>query len=149
HVTTYMLYLVQLVLFLFHFSQIYRVNKEMLKHGAPEHDQYNSKQMAILNWASIDTYGSELAVVSVLPASFPDTFTDLSVAQASMLGGSFAFMYLVARPGGGWFSDRFGRRRSMSIIFIGLAVGYLLMSQINAAWPLFMAFAAVIVGSLF
>jgi NNP family nitrate/nitrite transporter-like MFS transporter len=149
HATSYVLYAVLLALFLLQFSQIYRVNKEMLKHGAPAHDKYEFKQVAILNWAYFVTFGSELAVVSVLPAFFLDTFTNLSLAQASMLGGSFAFMNLVARPGGGWVSDRFGRRRSMSIILAGIGVGYLLMSQITGTWPLFFAFAAVIICSLF
>lgn len=147
--TTYALYGILLALFLFQYSQIYRVNKEMLLHGAPAHDKYDFKQVAILNWAYFVTFGSELAVVSVLPAFFLETFTDLSMAQASMLGGSFAFMNLVARPGGGWISDKIGRRKSMSIVLIGLAVGYLLMSQITASWPLFFAFAAVIICSLF
>ena len=145
YTTSYVLYGVLLALFLFQFSQIYRVNKDMLKNGAPQHDKYEFKQVAILNWAYFVTFGSELAVVSVLPAFFLETFADLSLAQASMLGGSFAIMNLVARPGGGWFSDRFGRRRSMSIILAGVAVGYLLMSQITATWPLFFAFAAVII----
>jgi MFS transporter, NNP family, nitrate/nitrite transporter len=147
--TTNLMYLALLALFVFQFSQIFRVNKDMLKHGAPEHDKYQFKQVAILNWAYFVTFGSELAVVSVLPAFFMETFAGLSMAQASMLGGSFAFMNLVARPGGGWFSDRFGRRTTMSIILTGVAVGYLLLSQITGGWPLFAAFAAVVVCSLF
>lgn len=149
HTTAYLLYLLLSGLFLFQFSQIYRVNREMLKKGAAEHDKYEFKQVAILNWAYFVTFGSELAVVSVLPAFFLETFTDLSLAQASMLGGSFAFMNLVARPGGGWISDKVGRRKSMSIIFVGLALGYLLMSQMTGTWPLIFAFAAVVICSLF
>ena len=66
-----------------------------------------------------------------------------------MLGGSFAFMNLVARPGGGWFSDKFGRRLSMSIILAGVTLGYILLSQITGSWPLALAFAAVFICSLF
>ncbi|WP_039916887.1 MFS transporter [Cellvibrio mixtus] len=147
--TTYGLYVVLLGLFIFQFSQIYRVNKEMLKNGAAEHDKYEFKQVAILSWAYLATFGSEIAVVSVLPAFFMTTFTGLSVTQAAMLGGSFAFMNLVARPGGGWVSDKFGRRLSMTMILAGVAAGYLLLSQINASWPLYLAFAAVFICSLF
>lgn len=149
HVTAAFLYLVLIILFVLQFSQIYRVNKQMLSQGAPAYDHYEFKQVAILNWAYFVCFGSELAVVSVLPAFFLETFTDLSLAQASMLGGSFAIMNLLARPGGGWVSDRIGRRKSMSIIFVGVAVGYLLLSQITAAWPLLFAFAAVVACSLF
>jgi NNP family nitrate/nitrite transporter-like MFS transporter len=147
--TTNILYVVLLGLFAFQFSQIFRVNKDMLKNGAPEHDKYEFKQVAILSWAYLATFGSEIAVVSVLPAFFMTTFTGLSVTQAAMLGGSFAFMNLVARPGGGWVSDKFGRRFSMSIILAGVTCGYLLLSQINAGWPLYLAFSAVFVCSLF
>lgn len=147
--TTYILYVVLIGLFAFQFSQIYRVNKDMLKSGAAEHDKYEFKQVAILSWAYLATFGSEIAVVSVLPAFFMTTFTGLSVTQAAMLGGSFAFMNLVARPGGGWVSDKFGRRFSMTLILAGVTAGYLLLSQINASWPLYVAFAAVFVCSLF
>jgi len=149
HATTYVLYVVLLGLFAFQFSQIYRVNKDMLKNGVAEHDKYEFKQVAILSWAYLATFGSEIAVVSVLPAFFMTTFTGLSVTQAAMLGGSFAFMNLVARPGGGWVSDKFGRRVSMTLILAGVAAGYLLLSQINASWPLYLAFAAVFACSLF
>src|SRR5690606_34829398 len=92
HTTTVLVYVLLLSLFLFQFSQIYRVNKDMLKNGVPAYEKYEFKQVAILNWAYFVCFGSELAVVSVLPAFFLTTFTDLSLAQASMLGGSFAIM---------------------------------------------------------
>lgn len=148
--TTYVMYLILIALCVFQFSQIYRVNKDMLKQGGvAEHDKYEFKQVAILSWAYLATFGSEIAVVSVLPAFFMDTFTDLTLSQAAMLGGSFAFMNLVARPGGGWFSDKFGRRLSMSIILAGVTLGYILLSQITGSWPLALAFAAVFICSLF
>jgi NNP family nitrate/nitrite transporter-like MFS transporter len=148
--TTYALYIVLLGLCAFQFSQIYRVNKEMLKKGSvAEHDKYEFKQVAILSWAYLATFGSEIAVVSVLPAFFMTTFAGLSVTQAAMLGGSFAFMNLLARPGGGWISDKFGRRFSMSIILAGVAAGYVLLSQIDADWPIYLAFVAVFTCSLF
>jgi len=148
--TTYFMYAILGGLFIFQYAQIHRVNKEMLSKGSvAEHDKYDFKQVAILSWAYLATFGSEIAVVSVLPAFFMTTFAGLSVTQAAMLGGSFAFMNLVARPGGGWFSDKFGRRFSMTIILAGVTAGYLLLSQINASWPLYLAFAAVFICSLF
>lgn len=73
-----------IALFGFQCSQIYKVNKDMLKHGAPAHDKYPFKQVAVLNWAYLVTFGSELAVVSF----FLETFTSLSLVQAGALGGS-------------------------------------------------------------
>ncbi len=145
----YLMWVILLALFVFQFSQIYRVNKDMLKHGVPEHDKYDFKQVAVLNWAYFVTFGSELAVVSMLPAFFLETFTSLSLAEAGMLGGAFAFMNLVARPGGGWISDNFGRRRSMSIFIGGLAIGYFVLSQVNAAWPVWLAVMSVMCCSFF
>ncbi len=146
---TYILYLVLVALFVFQFSQIYKVNKEMLANGAPEHDKYKFKQVAILDWAYFVTFGSELAVVSMLPAFFLETFTSLSLVQAGALGAAFAFMNLVARPGGGYISDKFGRRKSLTIFIAGLAVGYLILSQVSAGWPIFLAVGAVMFCSFF
>ncbi|MDQ2076048.1 NarK family nitrate/nitrite MFS transporter [Marinimicrobium sp. ABcell2] len=147
--TTYLLYVVLVVLFAIQFSQIYRVNRDMLRHGVPEHDKYEFKQVAILNWAYFVTFGSELAVVSMLPAFFLETFTSLTLTQAGMLGGAFAFMNLVARPGGGWFSDNFGRRKTMSIFITGLTIGYLILSQVGSGWPIWLAVMAVMFCSFF
>lgn len=136
-------------LFVFQFSQIYAVNKDMLKNGTPEHDKYKFKQVAVLDWAYFVTFGSELAVVSMLPAFFLETFTSLSLTQAGMLGAAFAFMNLIARPGGGYISDKFGRRKSLSVFIIGLAIGYFVLSQINSGWPIALAVMSVMFCSFF
>ena len=138
-----------LALMVFQFSQIYKVNKDMLQHGVEPNQQYKFKQVAILDWAYFVTFGSELAVVSMLPAFFLETFTGLSLAQAGALGAAFAFMNLVARPGGGWISDSFGRRKSLSIFIVGLALGYFALSKITAAWPVPLAVLAVMFCSFF
>jgi len=144
-----LLYLILLALFGFQFSQIYRVNKNMLKHGVAEHDKYEFKQVAILNWSYFLTFGSELAVVSMLPAFFMETFTQLTLVEAGMLGSAFAFMNLIARPGGGWISDKFGRRKTMTIFIAGLAIGYFVLSQITGSWPVWLAVLAVMCCSFF
>ncbi len=146
---TNILYAVLVALFGFQVSQIYKVNKEMLKDGVEEHQKYKFKQVAVLDWAYFVTFGSELAVVSMLPAFFLETFVGLSLAQAGMLGAAFAFMNLVARPGGGYISDKFGRRRSLSIFIAGLSVGYFILSQVSGVWPIAFAVLAVMFCSFF
>jgi NNP family nitrate/nitrite transporter-like MFS transporter len=79
---------------------------------------------------------------------FKDTF-DLSIVQAGLLASGFAFMNLVARPGGGFFSDRFGRKKSLTLLIGGLAVGYYLMSHIAPSWPLPLAVATTMLCSFF
>lgn len=142
------LYVALFVLMVYQFSQIYKVNKEHLEKGVPEMMQYKFKQVAILNWSYFVTFGSELAVVSMLPLFFMDTF-ELSAAKAGLLASGFAFMNLAARPAGGFFSDKFGRRKSMSIFVAGLAVGYVLLSQIDNTWPLALAVLATMLCSFF
>ena len=145
----YLLYAGFAALFILQVSQIYRVNKEMLANGAPESDKYEFKQVAVLNWAYFVTFGSELAVVSMLPGFFLATFEGLSITAAGALGSAFAFMNLVARPTGGFFSDKFGRRKSLAVLVIGLAIGYFVLSQISGDWPIFLAVAAVLFCSFF
>jgi MFS transporter, NNP family, nitrate/nitrite transporter len=147
--TANVIYGLFVLLFIFQFSQIRKVNKEMLEHGAPEADQYDFKQVAILAWAYFVTFGSELAVVSMLPAFFLETFEGMSLAAAGALGSAFAFMNLVARPSGGWFSDKFGRRKSLTILLIGLSIGYMVLSQITGQWPIVFAVMAVMCCSFF
>ena len=57
--------------------------------------------------------------------------------QAGLSASGFAFMNLIARPGGGWISDKFGRKLSLSIFIIGLSVGYYCLSLITSDWPIF------------
>src|SRR5690606_11074254 len=80
------------------------------------------------------TFGSELAGVSMLPLYFLETFEGLSAVKAGLLASGFAFMNLVSRPMGGWFSDKFGRRKSMLILIGGLAAGYFLMGMVDCRW---------------
>ncbi|WP_116364560.1 NarK family nitrate/nitrite MFS transporter [Parahaliea mediterranea] len=130
---TLSMYAVLGVLFVFQISQIWRVNREHLNSGVPEIDRYKFKQVAALDWAYFVTFGSELAVVSMLPLFFMETFA-LSAVTAGLLASGFAFMNLVARPSGGYFSDVFGRKRSLSVLIAGLAVGYLVMAQVDSSW---------------
>ncbi|NKI18992.1 NarK family nitrate/nitrite MFS transporter [Spongiibacter sp. KMU-166] len=143
------LYVVLAVLFVFQVSQILRVNSDVLNNvPIPEMQKYKFKQVAILNVAYLATFGSELAVVSMLPLFFMETF-DLGAVTAGMLASGFAFMNLVARPSGGYMSDRFGRRRSLTILIAGLTVGYLVLSQITSAWPIWLAVVATMCCSFF
>jgi len=146
---TYGSYLGLVVLFVFQTKSILVVNDEHLAEPVPAIQQYKFKQVAILQLAYFVTFGSELAVVSMLPLYFMDTFEGLSAVMAGLLASGFAFMNLVARPGGGWLSDRFGRRKTLSILICGLALGYLLLSQIEGTWWIPLAVLATMACSFF
>lgn len=110
--------------------------------------KYSFKQVAVLNVLYFATFGSELAVVSMLPAFFSETF-ELSMATAGLLAGMYAFMNLMSRPGGGLISDKFGRKKTLLILTAGLAVGYFTLGQIDGDWPIWIAVAAVMACSFF
>ncbi|RSL33994.1 NarK family nitrate/nitrite MFS transporter [Salibacterium salarium] len=136
--TAALIYAVLIAFFLFNLYKVFSVNKDHLKKGVPEEDKYSFKQVAILNFAYFCTFGSELAVISMLPQFFEQTFS-LGVAQAGLIAGSFAFMNLMSRPSGGWFSDMFGRKKTLIILTAGLAIGYMGMAQIGSTWPVWIA----------
>lgn len=145
----YGLWAALILLFAVQTSQIHKVNKENLEHGVPELEKYKFKQVAILSVAYFVTFGSELAVVSMLPLFFLDTFEGLSPVKAGLLASGFAFMNLVARPTGGWFSDKFGRRKSLMILIGGLTVGYFTLAQIDGTWWIPVAVASTMMCSFF
>ena len=142
------LYIGLLALYAYQTSQVWRINKHVFREEVPELHRYRFKQVAILDLAYFVTFGSELAVVSMLPLFFKETF-ELSIVQAGLLASGFAFMNLVARPGGGLFSDRFGRRKTLSLLITGLAVGYLILGQIDSGWPVALAVIATMACSFF
>lgn len=137
------------LLFMLQTQQVWRVNVEHLRKGVPAHEQYSFKQVAILDVAYFTTFGSELAVVSMLPLFFLETFKGLNPVTAGLLASGYAFMNLVSRPMGGWFSDKFGRRKSMAILVGGLAAGYLLMGTIDGSWPIALAVLLCMACSFF
>jgi len=144
----YGIYVVLAALYLYQLSQIWRINGHVFREDVPLIHRYKFKQVAILDIAYLVTFGSELAVVSMLPLFFKDTFA-LSQVQAGLLASGYAFMNLVARPGGGLLSDRLGRKRTLTILIAGLAAGYLLMGSITSAWPVGLAVLATMACSFF
>ncbi len=136
------------LLFFLNGLRCWKVNIPRLQHPVPEEEKYLFSQIAILSMVYSLTFGSELAVVSMFPQFMETTFS-LSVGLAGMLGASYAFMNLVARPGGGWISDRFGRRRTLFIMVLGGMVSHWLMGEIDSSWQLSSAITLAVVGSIF
>lgn len=128
---------------------IVAVNRPALSGAYPREDRYPFRSVAILCSAYFVTFGSELAVVSMLPAFFGDSF-GLSTVAAGMTASAYAFMNLFARPAGGVFSDLLGsRRRTLLVLLIGLSAGYGLMAIITPAWPVVLAVVAAMLCSFF
>lgn len=146
--SVYGIYLGLLLLYLYEISQVWKVNKSVFEGPVPEIHRYKFKQVAVLNILYFATFGSELAVVSMLPLFFAETF-ELTPVMAGMVASAYAFMNLMSRPGGGWISDKFGRKPTLLILTAGLAAGYFLMGQVNSEWPVWIAVAAAMACSFF
>lgn len=128
---------------------IVRVNRAALEDRYPEEDRYPFRSVAVLCLAYAVTFGSELAVVSMLPFFFADTF-GLSPVLAGATASAFAFMNLVARPTGGLLSDRLGsRRRTLLALLSCLGIGYALLAAVDGTWPVAAAVAAAMLCSFF
>ena len=135
-------------LYVYEVSQVWKVNKNVFKEEVPEIHRYKFKQVAVLNVLYFATFGSELAVVSMLPLFFSETF-ELTPVLAGMVASAYAFMNLMSRPGGGWISDKFGRKPTLLILTIGLALGYFAMGQVDSTWPVWLAVVAAMACSFF
>ena len=141
-------YLSLVVLFIIEVRKTYQVNGHLFNQAVAEIHQYQFKQVAVLNILYFATFGSELAVVSMLPLFFAETFT-LDMVYAGLLASLYAFMNLMSRPGGGWLSDKFGRKKTLLILTAGLALGYLAMACIDSSWPLILAVITAMACSFF
>ncbi len=145
---TYSLYGALAALYLYQVFNIYQVNKDIFKKEVPDIFKYDLSQVAVLNLAYLVTFGSELALVSMLPLFYVDTF-GLPLILAGALAAIYPLMNLVARPAGGLISDRFGRKRTLIIVFIGITASFAILAQVDSAWVLPLVVAATMACSLF
>ncbi len=145
---TMVIYATLAALYIYQLFHMYQINKHIFNTEVPELERYRFSQVAVLDLAYFVTFGSELAVVSMLPGFFIDTFA-IEPVTAGMLAGGFAFMNLVARPTGGFFSDKFKRKHTLMFLLVGVSVGYFLMSQIGSGWWIPVAVATTMLCSFF
>ena len=142
------------ILVVVYLVQVYRafqVNREVVtgQKRCPAEDRYPFRQVAMLELTYVTNFGSELAVVSMLPAFFERTFS-LSPQLAGFFGAGYAVMNLISRASGGLLSDRMGSRKwTMVALLLIMGVTYLMMGTINAAWPILLAVATSMLASFF
>jgi NNP family nitrate/nitrite transporter-like MFS transporter len=129
------------VAYAWHVVKVLQVNLPYLRAGVPEDEKYRWSNVAALNSTYFANFGAELAVVSMLPAFFENTFVPLTGSSgqqivtatvAGVVAASFAFVNLVARPLGGYLSDRMdSRKHTMLVYMVGIVIGFLLMGFIG------------------
>jgi len=147
----YIVWACLLGLYLFQAYNCWDVNKELMlgKKRYPAEDRYEFSQVALLELTYIVNFGSELAVVSMLPAFFEGTF-GLSKQAAGMIAASYAFMNLMSRPGGGLISDRLGSRKMTMAVLTGcMGIAYLMMGRVTGGWFLPLAVMLTMMCSFF
>lgn len=120
---TNIIYIILACIYSFQTFRMFQVNRHVFSTDVPEIERYNFSQVAVLNLAYMVTFGSELAIISMLPLFFMDTF-ELSATSAGIVASIFAGLNLIMRPAGGWISDKYGRKRSLVVIMFCLIIGY-------------------------
>lgn len=139
-------------LFLLHAYKMVDLNADRLSQPVAEVHRYRYRQVVILGLAYLITFGSKLAVVSMLPIFFYTMFSDshhISHVDAGIIASSFVFLNLIARPAGGWLSDLMGRKRSLYVFSSGLTISYFIMAQMSPAWPVSLAIGVTLLCSIF
>ena len=146
--TTYVIYFSLVAVYLIQVWKIWQVNSHVLKKPVPEMHRYKFKQVAILDWAYLVTFGTELAVVSML-AMFYVSWFDLPKVTAALLAGIYPFINLIARPGGGWISDIIGRKRTLVIVFAGITASYIILGFVDQSWPVWLVVGITVFAGIF
>lgn len=137
----YLIYAALAAVYAVHAIRTLQVNLPYLKAGVPEEERYSFSSVAALNSTYFANFGAELAVVSMLPEFFETVFAPLqnssggpivTATVAGLVASSFAFVNLVARPLGGYLSDKLSsRKRTMLGYILGIVVGFTLMGFIG------------------
>jgi len=147
----YLVWVILLGIYLIQAFRIWQVNKDVAtgKKRYPDQERYPFRQVAMLELTYVTNFGSELAVVSMLPAFFQRTF-DLSPQLAGFFGAGYGVMNLFSRASGGAMSDRIGSRKwTMVTLLLIMGLLYLMMSTINSGWPILLALAMTMLASFF
>ncbi|WP_347985845.1 MFS transporter [Methylomonas sp. AM2-LC] len=140
------------LVFFMHAYQLVNTNAQRLTQPIASIHHYRYRQVFILAIAYLITFGSKLAVLSMLPMFFYTTFSvsqHLSLFDAGLLASSFVITNIIARPVGGLLSDTWGRKLALTVFSVGLTLGYLLMSMISADWSLLLTVLVTLLCSVF
>ena len=145
---TYAIYAALIAVYAVQVWKIWHINSHILKDPVPQMQRYKFKQVAILDWAYLVTFGTELAVVSML-AMFYVSWFEIPKVTAALLAGIYPFINLFARPGGGWISDKIGRKLTLIIVFAGITGSFLALGMVSKDWPVSLVVGMTIIGGIF
>jgi MFS transporter, NNP family, nitrate/nitrite transporter len=150
------------LLYAFQFYKAWQVNREIVgslnpfgsgflkptQHYPPD-QRYQVRQIALLDFTYLTNFGSQIAVLSILPTWFEQTFR-LSPVTASLVATAYPVLNLVSRPSGGLISDRTGNRKwTMTVLTLGIGIGNLLMGKLDSGSNLTVAIAITMLCAYF
>jgi len=144
----YSIYAGLLLVYLAQTWKVLQVNKSLFVETIPENQRYSFSQVAVLDLAYMVTFGTELAVVSMLPLFYIDQF-GVEPIMAGVLAGIYPVLNLFALPGGGWLSDTIGRKLTLLIAFSGITASFAFLGQFDSSWSLSLVVTATIFGGIF
>ncbi|VAW81411.1 Nitrate/nitrite transporter [hydrothermal vent metagenome] len=146
--TSYIIYGLLAFIYMLQVWKIWHINSVVLKKAVPKIHRYKFKQVALLDCAYMVTFGTELAVVLMLASFYVEWFA-LDKVSAALLAGVYPFINLFARPGGGWISDKIGRKITLSISFAGITASFLILGLVDKSWSLQMVVTLTIIAGIF
>ena len=146
--SSYMIYAALVIIYILQIWKIWQVNSHILKEPVPMMQRYKFKQVAILDWAYLVTFGTELAVVSMLAMFYVEWF-GLPKITAALMAGIYPVINLFARPGGGWISDKIGRKLTLMIVFGGITASFLTLGFVSKEWSIGLVVGMTIIGGIF
>jgi NNP family nitrate/nitrite transporter-like MFS transporter len=65
------------------------------------------------------------------------------------LAGVYPFINLFARPGGGYLSDKYGRKLILMVVFTGVTLSFLALGTVDRSWSIYPVIALTIAGGIF
>ena len=68
---------------------------------------------------------------------------------AALLTGVYPFINLFARPGGGWLSDKFGRKQILIVTFSGVTLSFLSLGYVDKDWSVWLVVGLTVFGGIF
>jgi NNP family nitrate/nitrite transporter-like MFS transporter len=147
--SAWVVYVILIAVFILQLVKTWHVNASSIKNPVPKQHRYKFKQIAILDWAYFATFGTELAVVSILAMFYVDWF-ELPKVMAALFAGVYPFINLFARPGGGWISDKIGRKLTLMIAFSGIALSFLTLGNVDKeTWSITWVVGLTVLGGVF
>ncbi len=146
--TSYIIYLSLIGIYATQVWKIWHINSHILSKPVPTLHRYKFKQVAILDWAYLVTFGTELAVVSMLAMFYVEWF-DIPKITAALLAGIYPFLNLFARPGGGWMSDKVGRKKTLLISFFGITASFIALGFVSQEWSVMAVVGLTIIAGIF